>query len=277
MTRLWIRKVQGNLARDLRSRQGASICLTISPTEEIAAPQERKGTAFRTTHWTVVLEAALPENGAGSAFAQLYTDYWPPLYAYIRKRGYPPAEAQDMTQDFFTRLLEKQALAGVQRDGGRFRSFLLRSLENYLANEWNRGRAQKRGGGQQLLSLSLDNAEATFALDHSDNETPASVFERGWVCTLLDHVMARLRQESARGGKNDFFEDVQSHLQGDRDGLPYSEIGERHRMSEGAVKVAVHRLRQRYGQLLREEILRTVSNEAEVDEELRYLISVVGK
>jgi RNA polymerase sigma-70 factor (ECF subfamily) len=234
--------------------------------------------AFRTTHWTVVLEAASPDAMSdGAAFADLYLAYWYPLYAYVRRRGFSPAEAEDITQDFFTRLVSKQSLSGLQRDGGKFRSFLLRSLDNFLANEWDRAQAQKRGGGQRPLSLNVEEGEARFALDAPDAETPESLFEKRWAFTLLEHVTGQLREEHTEANKRELFDQLRPHLQGDRSGPAYATVAAQCGMSEGAVKVAVHRMRHRYGELLWQEIARTVSSPAEVDDELRYLISVVGR
>lgn len=241
----------------------------------------RRGTpGFLTTHWTIVLEAAQPgATSSAEAFAQLYQDYWYPLYAFVRRRGHSVEEAEDITQGFFTRILDKQALAGIQRDGGRFRSFLMAGLVNFLANEWDRTHALKRGGGQPMLSLEIEIEDGETRLVHesADDQTPESLFERNWAFVLLDHVTQRLQDEYAREGKDAFFRDVRVHLQGDRQGPSHAEVAVRHGMTEGGVKVAVHRLRQRYGRLLREEIARTVSSPAEVDEELRYLIEVVGR
>lgn len=232
---------------------------------------------FTTTHWTVILEAAVPgDSGANEAFARLYQDYWGPLYAFVRCRGYSPADAEDITQGFSARLIERQSLAGLKREGGRFRSFLLTSLRNYLANEWDRANAQKRGGGQPLLSLDAENGEARFGPEETDRETPESLFEKRWAFTLLDHVMERLRSEVERAGKVQFVDQVRLRLQGDHQGPSYAEIAARHGTSESAVKAGVHRLRQRYGQLLRQEVARTVSNASEVEEELRCLIKAVS-
>ena len=232
---------------------------------------------FRTTHWTVVLEAALPDGDGGKeAFARLYLDYWPPLYAYVRRRGLSPEEAEDITQDFFTRILEKQSLSGLRREGGRFRSFLLGAMANFLADEWDRAQTQKRGSGRKPLSLDAEDGETRFqALAVASELTPESVFEKQWAKTLLEHVAEQLRADDAKLGKGALFDDLQPHLQSDRAGLPYAEIAARHSTSEGAIKVAVHRLRQRFGQRLREEIARTVSSPTEVDEELRHLIEVM--
>jgi RNA polymerase sigma-70 factor (ECF subfamily) len=225
-----------------------------------------------------VLQAARPHTpDASEAFAKLYRDYWPPLYAYVRRRGLAPTEAEDITQGFFARLLAKSALADVQRDGGRFRSYLLGGLSHFLANEWDHAHAQKRGSGVRPISLDANEGEACFLSLKDEGGTPESLFERQWVFTLLAQVMRQLQAEAAASGKAPFFEDAKPHLQGERNGLPYARIAARHAMSEGAVKVAVHRLRHRYGELLREEIARVVSRPEEVDEELRYLMSVVAR
>lgn len=234
--------------------------------------------AFRTTHWTVVLQAARSdEAGSTDAFDQLCRDYWRPLYSYIRRRGLSPAEAEDITQGFFVRLIEKRALANMQREGGRFRSYLLGGLKNFMANEWDRATTQKRGSGQAAISLNAEEGEAIFLSLKDATGTPDVVFEREWVFTLLAQVMSRLQAEEAASGKSPFYQDAKPHLQGERSGLPYAEIAARHAMSEGAVKVAVYRLRQRYGELLRETIARTVSSPAEVEEELRYLLRVMAE
>jgi RNA polymerase sigma-70 factor (ECF subfamily) len=239
--------------------------------------REIRGSAFRTTHWTVILEAADPgDRGAPDAFARLYSDYWYPLYAYVRRRGHSPHEAEDITQDFFLHLLEKPSLAGLQREGGKFRSFLLRSLDNFLVNQWGRARASKRGGGTAPQSIDASKGETRFALAAQDTATPETLFERQWAFSLLAIVLERLRAECAAAGKDALFEGLRPHLQGERSGPAYAEVASRHGLSEGAVKVAAHRLRQRYGEMLRDEIARTVSAPEEVDEELRHLIAVCG-
>jgi RNA polymerase sigma factor (sigma-70 family) len=238
----------------------------------------RGGAAFCTTHWSVVLSAARPgPDGDQQAFARLYTDYWSPLYAYIRRRGHSTTEAEDITQDFFTCLIEKRRLAGLEREGGRFRSFLLKSLDHFLANLWDRAQSQKRGGGMRPLSLNATEGDTDYCPEVAGGETPESLFERQWVFTLLAHVLDRLRFECDAVGKGALFRDLQPHLQGESQGQPYAQIATRHSMSEGAIKVAVHRLRRRYGEMLREEIARTVSTPEEVDEELRHLLSVTAR
>lgn len=225
------------------------------------------------------MEAARPDGEAGNeAFAKLYLDYWPPLYGYVRRRGHSPEEAQDVVQDFLTRLLEKRGLTYLQREGGKFRSFLLRALENFLRDDWDRAQAQKRGCGRKPLSLDADDGEARFqALSIASNLTPELAFEKQWAMTLLERGAEVLQVEEANSGKGPLFEDLRPHLQSDRAGLSYAEIAARHRISEGAIKVAVHRLRRRFGQHLREQIARTVGSRAEVDEELRHLIEVMRR
>ena len=234
--------------------------------------------AFRTTHWTVVLDAARPgTEWTQAAFAQIYLAYWYPLYAYIRRRGHLPPDAEDITQDFFLHLIERRSLEGMERNGGKFRSFLLRSLDNFLANQWDRARAQKRGSGRPPLSLDAADGETRYALEPPAADTPESLFERQWVFTLLAKVLEALRSECESAGKGKLFGDLRLHLQGDRQGPAYTEVAAHHGMSEGAVKIAVHRLRQRYGELLREEIARTVGGPEEVDDELRHFITVSAR
>jgi RNA polymerase sigma-70 factor (ECF subfamily) len=243
-------------------------------------PDEPQGTdgAFRTTHWTVVLQAAQSDApDTTEAFARLYRDYWPPLYAFVRRRGYSPEEAEDITQGFFAQLLEKQSLNGLTREGGRFRSVLLAALTNCLANEWDRSRRQKRGGGQRLISLNAEDAEASLALEHPDQETPATLFDRQWAFVLLEHVLARLEGDYEANGHRELFQRLRVYLQGDRSGPSYAETAAQQGMSEGAVKVAVHRMRHRYGAMLREEIARTVASPDEVDAELQHLLSVLNR
>jgi RNA polymerase sigma factor (sigma-70 family) len=231
--------------------------------------------SFRTTHWTVVLDAARPgSERSEDAFARLYIDYWYPLYSYVRHRGYSPPDAEDIAQSFFMHLIRKESLAGMQREGGKFRSFLLRSLDNFLANEWGRARAQKRGHGIQPLSLNGAEAEAKHSLEPATVDTPATLFERQWMFTLLAKVLDDLRAECAAGQKAALFDDLRLSLQGDRQGPAYADVARRHGLSEGAVKVTVHRLRRRYAELLREEILRTAGCSEEVEEELRHFLAL---
>jgi RNA polymerase sigma factor (sigma-70 family) len=238
--------------------------------------QAKWPSAFTTTHWTVVLEAAQPESPGGvEAFARLYQDYWYPLYAYVRQRGRSPHEAEDLTQDFFVSLIERQRLAGLEREGGRFRSFLLRSLQNFLANEWDRSTAKKRGGGQAIVPLDDVDVESRFLAD-SRTEAPEAAFDRNWAFAVIEHAMQHLETELRSAGKESVFQELRLHLQGDCGGRPYAEIAVDWEVSESAVKVTVHRLRRRFGELLRAEVARTVDQDADVQSEFRHLIQVVS-
>lgn len=233
---------------------------------------------FGTTHWTQVLQAAnLAQDWDRSAFADLYLSYWYPLYMFLRRRGIAPIDAEDLTQGFFEHLVSNQSLAGLQREGGKFRSFLLRCLENFLTYKWRQGQAQKRGAGQQLLSLDVEEGEQRFLLDILDEKTPERAFEKQWAMTLLENVTEQLRAEYAASMKSDLFAHLIGYLQPDRSGRPYSVAAAECGISEGAFKVAVHRMRQRYGELLREAVSRTVNSAEEIDGELKYLIEVVGR
>ena len=235
-------------------------------------------TAFTTTRWTQLMEAVRPDSADGQeAFAQLYVDYWPPLYSYVRKRGFAPTDAEDITQDFFVALLAKQRLAGLTRDGGRFRSFLLAALKNHLANAWNHAHTARRGGGQAALPLDLAEAESGYAAGFATEPDAERVFARQWAQTLVERVRRRLETESATTGKGKLFAALRGQLQGDGGGRPYAELAPELGLSEGALKVAAHRLRHRFGELLREEVTRTVADPTEVQQELRELIVLLGE
>ena len=212
---------------------------------------------------------------AQDALARLCQAYWHPLYAYVRRRGYSPEDAQDLTQGFFAHLLEHNAVASVNRDKGRFRSFLLASLNHFLSDEWDKARAQKRGA-EKVISLNAQNAETWLNQQPSENLTPEKAFELRWAITLLEQVYHRLQGEHRQQGKAALFDTLRTTLAGPGNSAPYAELAARLNMSEGAVKVAVHRLRQRYRVLLRETIAETVASEAEVEDELRYLLRIVA-
>ena len=232
---------------------------------------------FATTHWSVILAATRSETTrARAALARLCQTYWYPLYAYIRRRGYEEHDAQDLTQEFFARLLEHKWLAQADRERGRFRTFLLAAMGHFLANEWDKARTQKRGGGVEMVPLQLDSAETRYGKEPADPMTPEQCYDRRWALALLEEVLNGLRQEHAAAGTEELFDALKPCLVGDRQAQPYAALGARLGMTEGAVKVAVHRLRQRYRQLLREEIAHTVASPDEVNEEMRYLFSVLA-
>jgi RNA polymerase sigma-70 factor (ECF subfamily) len=215
---------------------------------------------------------------ADQALEHLCRAYWYPLYAYVRRRGYPAADAQDLTQAFFARLVDKRDFGGADRTRARFRSYLLAALKNFLANEWDKERAQKRGGGRQnFTSLDADMAETRYAREASDAMSADRIYERNWALALLDEVLKKAREAYEAEGKGRLFEALKPTLTGDSDALPYAELGQRLGMNEGAVKVAVHRLRRRYRDLLRAEIEATVEDPAEVDDELRHLFAVLSE
>ena len=240
------------------------------------AGQRTAPAVFATTHWSVVLQAGQAEKPqASEALAQLCHTYWYPLYAYVRRKGYTPEDAQDLTQEFFARLLGKNYLSAVDRRKGKFRSFLLATLEHFLAKAWRRANAQKRGGGRAAFSLSEVDAENRYLLEPAHNLTPAKMFDRRWATTLLEKAMFRLEEECRAGEKAELFATLKGHLSGNREAGSYAEMAAILNMTEGAVKVAAHRLRQRYGTLVRDEIANTVSKPEEIDEELRYLFAVL--
>jgi RNA polymerase sigma-70 factor (ECF subfamily) len=232
---------------------------------------------FHTTHWTVVLTAR-DKNGhaANEALGTLCSTYWYPLYAFIRRQGASPPEAEDLTQEFFFRFLDRDSLTNVRPAAGKFRSFLLVCLKNFLANERERAQAQRRGGGQRVISLDSSEAETRYSIEPVDTLTPEAVFERRWAFAVLERTMAALRQEYSTADKSRQFEELQGFLPAGQGHFSREELAAKRGVSVGAIDVAVHRLRQRFGALLREQVGQTVSSEAEVEEEIRYLISVIG-
>jgi len=245
------------------------------------AERELEGAAprvFATTHWSVVVAA----GKAGSAPAQgaletLCRAYWYPIYVYVRRKGYGPDDAQDLTQEFFAQLIAKGHLRLADRAKGKFRTFLLATLDYFLAREWDRAHRQKRGGQFTFISLDQQTPEERYRLEPADNDTPERKFLRHWALTVLRQTMNALENECEDKGKGAFFRAVRGLLSGERGGSEYVEIGQRLAMTEGAVRVAVHRLRQRYGELLRSEVAQTVSGPEEVDEEMRYLMRALGQ
>jgi len=239
---------------------------------------QEAGRAFRTTHWSVVLAAG--EEGseqATAALARLCQTYWFPIYAFIRKRGYSPEQAQDFTQEFFAGFLEKNYVARATRERGRFRVFLMKSVENFLHNEHDKAKAQKRGGGRQLLSLDYEAAEERYQIEPVDESDPAKMFEQQWAATLLETILTRLREEFSAEGRAGLFEALQAHLWGEAETIPYAQLAQKSGLTEGNVKTIAHRLRERYRQLLREEIAQTVAKPGEVDDEIRHLVRIVSQ
>ncbi|MEO7600126.1 MAG: sigma factor [Opitutus sp.] len=236
-----------------------------------------KSPVFGTTLWTIVLAAGDPNNpDAAVALDRLCRTYWYPVYAYVRRKGRAGADAEDLTQEFFSRLLARDFPVGVERDGGKFRSYLLRALDHFLINEWNRGNAVKRGGGSITFSLDGVDADARYALEPIDGSTPESLYDRRWAVAVLETVRAGLRQEYVGQGKSKMFEALEPCLTGGDDLLPYAELMMRLDLKESALKMAVHRLRKRFGELLREEIEKTVATPDEVEGEIRQLITAAS-
>jgi RNA polymerase sigma factor (sigma-70 family) len=233
---------------------------------------------FATTRWSVVLAAGADRTspGARQALTTLCETYWYPLYAFLRSRGHHAEEAEDLTQAFFARLIDKHALQQADPTRGRFRSFLLTSLTHFVANERDREMARKRGGGCPLLALEFDAGERRFQEEPSSDETPERIFDRRWALTVLDRVINRLRTEMSRRGQQTRFDALKTYLTGDTPQLTYAETAAEVGMSEAAVKVAVHRMRVRFRELLWDEIAQTVSSRAEIEDELSHLRSAVA-
>jgi RNA polymerase sigma factor (sigma-70 family) len=233
---------------------------------------------FVTTHWSVVLTAGRSDTPrAHAALEKLCRAYWFPLYAYVRRRGYSVEDAQDLTQEFFARVLERHWLARADQAKGRFRTFLLTAMERFLANEWDKVRALKRGGGQRNIPIQLNTAETRYGVEPADTGTPEQAFEYRWAVALLDQVVTQLEAEFRARDQADLFASLKPCLVGDRAALPYAELAAKLGIEEGTVKVAVHRLRQRYRELLRAEIANTVESPAEVDAEMRHLFNVLAR
>jgi RNA polymerase sigma-70 factor (ECF subfamily) len=231
---------------------------------------------FATTHWSVVLAAGQSSApGAQEALEKLCRAYWYPLYVYVRRQGQTPHDAQDLTQEFFARLLEKKYLRLADPDRGKFRAFLLKSLKHFLVNEWEKARTQKRGSGQSFIHLDTDIAESRYAAEPLQALTLDQAYEKRWAVTLIEAVLARLRESYAATGRLPVFETLKAFIWGEPTTLSYADVAAQLGLTEGAVKVAVHRLRGRYRELLRAEIAETVATPGEVDEELQHLIAVL--
>jgi RNA polymerase sigma factor (sigma-70 family) len=232
---------------------------------------------FATTHWSVVLAAGQSTDAQTSeALEQLCRTYWYPLYAYVRRRGYTPEDAEDLTQEFFARFLAGKYLASVDRERGKFRSYLLGALNHFLADAWDHAHRIKRGGGQATQTLDVRSGESRYTLEPVAELAPDQLFDRRWALTVLDQVLGRLRQEYERSGKGRLFERLSAFLPGDAEADSYAELARELGMTESAVRVAVHRLRRRYGQLFSSEVAHTVSSPAEIQDEMRYLLAAVS-
>lgn len=231
---------------------------------------------FRTTHWSVVLAAKEDSSpGAADALAQLCRAYWYPLYAYVRRKGYAAEDCEDLTQEFFARFLEKHWLGSVDRQKGKFRSFLLASLEHFLAKEWVRAHRLKRGGGQTIVAWDGCNPEERYRLEPTDDWTAERIYERRWALTVLEQAMSALAAEYVAAGKQPLFEELKPFISGVDEEVSYPELAVRLRMSEGAVRVAVHRLRQRFGESVRGEIAKIVQRTEDIEEELLHLFAAL--
>ena len=234
-------------------------------------------TSFTTTHWSVVLASTQGDSPqSAAALEELCRAYWYPLYAFVRRQGHSPYDAEDLLQSFFARLLEKHYLREVDRSKGRFRSFLLATLRHFLANEWDKASAIKRGGQAQFLSLDDGDAEHRYWEEPAEALTPERLYEQRWACVLLERVMQRLEHDSAEVGKGQFFDALKPFLVGESRSVSYAELAAKHGVSEAALKMKVQRLRHRYQRLLREEIAHTVASPEEVEDEIRYLFRVLS-
>lgn len=232
---------------------------------------------FETTSWQLVLAARDgPTSESRQALARLCEAYWYPLYAFVRQQGFDAEEARDLTQGYFTSLLDKSYLQDVEPTSGRFRSFLLASLKHFLSKEREKASAVKRGGRVRVISLDVDGAEDRYAVEPVDRLDPEAVFERRWALTVLERAMRRLEKEFVECGKQQRFERLHGYLTSAEPRAPYRQVAAELEMSEGAVREAVRRMRQRFGHLLREEIAETVADPADLDVEVRHLLSVSG-
>jgi DNA-directed RNA polymerase specialized sigma24 family protein len=235
-----------------------------------AIPQDRES-LFVTTRWTMVLQAGRDGSPqSGQALEELCRTYWFPLYAYVRRRGYGKEDAEDLVQGFFLRLLDKNYLQSVSSDKGKFRAFLLACLKHFLANEWDRAGRQKRGGGAAPLTLNWADAHSRYETAPVDDSTPDRLFDRAWAILLLERVLAQLRAENS--GNLALFDCLKPFLTVGKSAIPYAEAAATLEMTEAAARVAVHRLRRRYRELLRLEVAQTLSHPDQVDEEMRALM-----
>jgi DNA-directed RNA polymerase specialized sigma24 family protein len=232
---------------------------------------------FHTTSWTLIRAASAdPTADSREALAALCQKYWHPVYAFVRGRGYDPEQSQDLTQEFFARLIEKNYLLDADPKRGRFRFFLLAAVKHFLANEWDRANRLKRGGGEVPVSIDLAEAEGWHTLAAVEQATPESLYERRWALSLLENVISKLRAEFADAGKADEFDRLSMFLNRDSDSIRYETLAKEMGISSGALRMSVYRMRRRYRSLLRAEIAESVCRPEEVDEELRFLLSTLS-
>ena len=243
-------------------------------TDDRPAGEGRRG--FATTRWSLVLAAGESgSDGSERALAELCAQYWYPLYAYARRRGYDTEDARDLTQAFFAKLLEKRDLRTADPTRGRFRTFLLSSMKNFLAGEWRKDNTLKRGGAVEVLPLDFDSAEESYGLEPSHKLSPEAIYERRWALGLLERAVTDLQSQYAKAGNLELFDALKGFLGGEDDVLPYSELSRRLGQSEGTLRTAASRLRSRWRKRLRELVAETVREESEVQDELRSLIASV--
>ena len=249
----------------------------MTPAESNAGDALARNAVFATTHWSVVLTAGQSSSSqAAEALEKLCRTYWYPLYAYVRRRGNGVSDAQDLTQDFFYRLLDRDWLAQVDRRKGKFRSFLLMAMNHFLANEWDRAKRVKRGGRVFFQSYEDDACEQRFQEDARLDRSPEQLYEQRWAMALLETVLARLRGEATAAGRLEQFHELKGFLTGEKRSITYADLAAKLSTTEAALKMAVQRLRHRYGELLREEIANTVANPSEVEDELRHLMTILS-
>jgi len=243
-----------------------------------AGQQAAHPRVFATTHWSVVVAAGHTESVlARHALETLCRAYWYPIYGYVRRKGHRPEEAEDLTQEFFAQLIAKDHFREADPNKGRFRSFLLSRLDYFLAREWTRAHRQKRGGQFSFVSLDGQSPEEWYQTEPADQETPEKKYLRQWALTVLKQAMQALQTECDAHQKGDLFREAKNLISGERDAAAYSRISKTLNLAEGSVRVAVHRLRQRYGELLRQEVANTVTSEADIDEELRCLFQILSQ
>jgi RNA polymerase sigma-70 factor (ECF subfamily) len=242
--------------------------------ERVTPSNSTPGDYFATTRWTLVTHAARRDGPqAEQALEELCRTYWYPLYAYVRRRGHSHEDAEDLVQSFFARLIQKDSFDGLDAEKGKFRAFLLAALKHFLANEWDRAHRQKRGGDAVFVSLDWKDADSRYQIDPPDHLSPDKLYDRAWAMVLLEHVIALLRAECAAEGKLAHFEQLKPFLMLGKGAISYAEAGAALGLAAGAVRVAVYRLRRRYRDLLRDEIVQTLVNPAQAEEELRTLFS----